>query len=126
MACNLFFVAEPDLALIFVTGPRSRHSLNLSHNPAAAVTIHRLTWSHVEISGVQMEGRVQRLPAGSLRKAALELYIGKFRFVEKEFADDVSRSELCRFRPNWMRLIDNSVRFGYQEEFRSAAAGDPS
>ena len=117
MACNLFFAAEPDLSLVFVSGARSRHSLNLMHTPRAAVTIYRPTWDWASIAGVQLEGEVQHLARGPLREAAWTRYKAKFDFVHK-FADEVSRSEFYRFVPGWVRLIDNSAQFGYKEEVR--------
>ncbi|MGH2522511.1 MAG: pyridoxamine 5'-phosphate oxidase family protein, partial [Anaerolineales bacterium] len=53
MAASLFFVADAELNLYWVSGPRSRHSLNLEKNARAAVTVHNETWTWTEIAGVQ-------------------------------------------------------------------------
>ncbi|MFI5279920.1 MAG: pyridoxamine 5'-phosphate oxidase family protein [Gemmatimonadales bacterium] len=115
-AAPLFFAAAVDGSLIFVSGAESRHSLNIAATGTAAVTMYGDTWSWNEIAGAQMEGSVSAIPAGPERDAAWDTYKAKFPFVA-EFADEVSRSNFYRFTPRWVRLIDNSVRFGYREEF---------
>ncbi|MBI3240906.1 MAG: pyridoxamine 5'-phosphate oxidase family protein [Chloroflexi bacterium] len=111
----LFFAVDDDGSLLFVSSPKSRHSLNIAVNSQAAVTVHNEAWTWQEIAGVQMEGRVHHLPAGPGREHAWEVYKARFPFVV-EFEDEVSRSEFYRFTPKWIRLIDNKVRFGFKEE----------
>jgi uncharacterized protein YhbP (UPF0306 family) len=112
----LFFACDDD-TLIFFSSPKSRHSLNIEVNGKAAVTVHNETWNWEEIAGVQMEGEAHLIPLGAARDHAWEIYKKKFPFVV-EFEAEVSRSELYRFTPKWIRLIDNSVSFGYREEIR--------
>lgn len=111
----LFFAVDDNGSLLFVSSPKSRHSLNITANGHAAVTIYNETWTWQEIAGVQMEGHVHHLPAGPGREHAWEVYKARFPFVA-EFEDEVSRSEFYRFVPRWIRLIDNKVRFGFKEE----------
>jgi uncharacterized protein YhbP (UPF0306 family) len=116
-AASLFFAAAGDLSLYWTSGSHSRHSLNLDRNPRAAVTVHAAAWSWTDIRGVQMEGRVERLPAGEAWQAAWQLYLAKFPFV-RDFQAEVSRSNFYRFTPGWVRLIDNSQGFGHKDELR--------
>lgn len=116
-AAALFFAMEADGSLIFVSGAKSRHGLNLAADSRAAVTIHGETWDWREIAGVQMEGEVSLVPAGTSWERAWEVYKAKFPFVV-EFEDEASRSEFYRFVPEWIRLIDNRVQFGHKEEIR--------
>ena len=116
-AAPLFFATGDDGSILFVSGAKSRHSLNIAANGKAAVVVYGETWSWNEIAGVQMEGTVSAIPAGPEREAAWACYKAKFPFVV-EFEDEVSRSNFYRFTPRWVRLIDNSVRFGYREEFK--------
>jgi uncharacterized protein YhbP (UPF0306 family) len=116
-AASLFFVADDQLCLYWTSGPHSRHSLNLAHDARAAVTVHASVWSWTEIRGVQMEGQVERLPAGEAWQAAWQRYLAKFPFV-REFQAEVSRSNFYRFTPEWVRLVDNSQGFGHKDEFR--------
>ena len=118
MAAPLFFAQAEDNTLIFVSGAKSRHSLNMAANGYAAVTIHNDVWNWSEIAGVQMDGDVHLIPPGLPRERAWEVYKAKFPFVG-EFEDEVARSEFYRFVPRWTRLIDNGVRFGFKEEYRA-------
>ena len=113
-AAPLFFAADDD-TLIWVSGSKSRHSRNIAATGKAAVTVHNDVWNWTEIAGLQMEGEVNLIPLGPAREHAWEAYKAKFPFVV-EFEDEVLRSEFYRFVPKWIRLIDNSVRFGYKEE----------
>lgn len=110
----LFYAADDD-TLIWVSGPHSRHSHNIAVTGRAAVTVYNETWSWHEIAGLQMEGAAHLIPTGPARERAWELYKAKFPFVV-EFEAEVSRSEFYRFVPEWIRLIDNKVQFGYKEE----------
>ena len=114
-AAALFFAEAEDHTFIFLSGLKSRHSLNVAHNGLAAVTVQGETWNWREIAGVQMRGTVTLIPAGTPRERTWEIYKAKFPFVS-EFETEVSRSEFYRFQPHWIRLIDNSLRFGYREE----------
>ncbi len=111
----LFFAAQDDGSLVFVSSAKSAHSLNVAATGRAAATVHHETWNWNEIAGVQMEGEVRLIAAGLEREKAWEVYTAKFPFVT-EFESEVSRSEFYRFTPKWVRLIDNRVRFGYKEE----------
>jgi uncharacterized protein YhbP (UPF0306 family) len=115
MAASLFFAEDDDLNLYWVSGVGSRHSLNLSANPSAAVTVHRATWSWREIAGVQMEGEVAALRAGAETAAAWDRYRAKFPFVG-EFEAEVARSTFYCFQPRWARWLDNAQGFGHKEE----------
>ena len=66
----LFFAVDNDGSILFVSSPKSRHSLNITADSRAAVTVHNETWTWEEIAGVQMEGEVHHLPAGSGREHA--------------------------------------------------------
>ena len=115
-AAPLFFAAAADGSLLFVSDATSRHGSNIAVSGRAAVAIYGEAWRWNEIAGLQMEGSVSAIPAGPEREAAWETYKAKFPFVV-EFEEEVSRSNFYRFTPRWVRLIDNSVRFGYKQEF---------
>jgi uncharacterized protein YhbP (UPF0306 family) len=114
-AADVFFAADEDGSLIFVSGVASRHGQSIAAGSRVAVTVHGETWNWREIAGVQMEGRAHLIPPGAGREQAWETFKSKFPFVD-EFEAEVARSEFYRFVPEWIRLIDNSVQFGYREE----------
>ncbi len=113
---DLFFSSDPALKAYFVSSPDSRHAQNLSRDPRAAVSIHGATWDWREITGLQMEGAVERLDQHIQRERAWTLYKAKFPFVE-DFVDEIARSCWYRFTPRWIRMIDNRLGFGHREEF---------
>jgi uncharacterized protein len=117
MAASLFFVSDSAVNVYWVSGAHSRHSVNLSHNPRAALTIHTATWTWTEIAGVQLEGSVAVVPPGSAWQAVWDRYVLKFPFVEA-FQAEVSRSNFYHFTPAWARLIDNNRGFGHKEELQ--------
>lgn len=118
-ATPLFFAAAPGGSLLFVSDARSRHGASIAANGEAAVAIYGETWRWNEIAGVQMEGSVRAILDGSERASALGTYRAKFPFVA-EFTEQLARSNVYRFTPRWVRVIDNAVRFGYKEEFTIA------
>jgi uncharacterized protein YhbP (UPF0306 family) len=113
-AAALFFATD-DQTLIFLSSAKSRHGRNVVETGRAAVTVQGETWDWRKIAGVQMEGEVALIPAGPSWEWAWQVYKAKFPFVV-EFRDEASRSDFFRFTPHWLRLIDNSVEFGYHEE----------
>ena len=118
-ACDLFFVHDDELSLYFISGPETSHTLNVAEQGKVAVTVHRSTWEWIDIVGIQIHGIVETVPSESV-SLIWELYRSKFKFAD-EFKKEIARSIWFRIVPGWIRLIDNSVRFGYREEFSSAS-----
>ena len=116
LAASLFFAADPELNLYWLSAATSRHSQNLAARPAVAVTVHNETWTWSAIAGVQMEGQAALVPAGAAWQASWALYQAKFPFV-LELETVARQSNFYIFRPGWMRLIDNSLGFGHKIEF---------
>src|SRR5690242_5984939 len=103
MAASLFFAADVDLRLYWLSAGTSRHSLNLARRPTAAVTIHNQTWAWPEIAGVQMQGQAARVAFGEHWQAAWTLYAAKFPFVTG-MQPEVMKSYFYVFTATWMRL----------------------
>ena len=118
-ACDLFFVHDTKLALYFISSEETNHTLNVAEQRMVAVTVHRSTWDWIDIVGIQIHGIAETVPAESV-SLIWELYRSKFKFAD-EFENEIASSIWYRIVPNWMRIIDNSVRFGYREEFVAAA-----
>jgi len=115
MAASLFFAADDELRLYWVSGASSRHSRNLNRDARAAITVHAQTWAWGDIVGVQMEGVVSVTPPGAAWQAAWDLYRAKFAFVD-EFQAEISRSNFYVFSPRWVRMVNNSLGFGHKDE----------
>ena len=119
MAASLFFAADDELRLYWLSAGTSRHSKNLVQKPAVAITIHNETRSWADIAGVQMKGQAAVVPAGGSWQIAWALYVTKFPFVA-EMQAEVAKSNFYVFTAAWMRLIDNRIGFGHKEEIGAA------
>ena len=114
-ATPLFFAADRDLRIFFLSDPRSQHSDNLEREPRCAIGLDVETEGVDQIRGLQMKGH-----AGILREderdMALDLYGLRFPFIN-ELSLRVVRCEIFGFCPTWVRIIDNRRGFGYHKEF---------
>ena len=115
-AADVYFCSDANLNLYFYSDPASRHSRNIARDPrvAAAGRIESMDWR--EIKGVQLEGEAVRVDDLDERQAAWRMMCDKFPFYES-FTDVVTRLEIYRITPKWMRWLDNSTSFGYKEDF---------
>ena len=111
----LFYFADDDLRLYWLSSASSQHSRNLKRNPLAAVSIYSPTEQWKEIRGVQMRGAVTVVTARSMRREIVEAYCARFH-LEPLFRPAIARSRLYSFQPEWVRYLDNSKRFGYKFE----------
>lgn len=112
---DLFFVADEEWNLYFVSSPDSLHCIALESDPRVAVTVHRPTWEWQQIAGIQMHGAARALE-GAAAARAWKLYAAKYAFVVA-FGQAIARSRWYQVTPHWARLIDNGIRFGYRREW---------
>ncbi|MBE0696226.1 MAG: UbiX family flavin prenyltransferase, partial [Anaerolineaceae bacterium] len=117
-AAAVYFVVGQDHLLFFFSASDSQHSLNLSVNQRAAVTIHPLANSWQEIRGLQLQGQVRPVTTGQEWEMAWALYTSKFPFAA-DLKDVVAKNTLYAFQPEWIRLVDNRRGFGFKEEWTS-------
>jgi uncharacterized protein YhbP (UPF0306 family) len=130
-AAAVFYAHDADLNLYFLSEERTQHGLNLTANPLVAGTIQSNGEDWRTIKGLQLRGVARLVPgdashlAGELAHAAA-IYCRKFAFVGALLAGAEGPGVLtgplvsARFwvlRPSWLRLIDNTVRFGFKEEW---------
>jgi uncharacterized protein YhbP (UPF0306 family) len=125
-AASVFFVADDSFNLYFISGESSRHSQNAANNPNVAATINKDHSDWFTISGLQIEGRVSISPAQE-RERILALYLNKFPNLsrlrdkpsneqEKLIVARLMASDFYRLKPRKIRLIDNSMGFGFKTE----------
>ncbi len=125
-ATAVFFASDAELNLYFVSDRRTQHGRNLADNGrvAGAVSADCTTWR--EIRGLQLQGQVTVLE-GLARLSALKTYLSKFPDVssllerpqdknEETIATRLREANIYRLSPDWIRLIDNGLGFGYKEE----------
>lgn len=113
-ATPLFFAAEPDLSLLFLSDPASPHIHNLRRSPEVAASLHPAVAKWEEIRGLQLKGEVAAVSSEE-RETALEPYRQRFPFIE-QLPEALAASILFRLSPSWIRLIDNRQGFGHKQE----------
>ena len=127
-AASVFFVADDLFNLYFISGQSSRHSQNATTNSRIAATINKDHSDWLTISGLQVEGSVSVSPAQE-RERILALYLAKFPSLsrlrdnpsneqEKLIVDRLMASDFYCLTPRKIRLIDNSMGFGFKTEIK--------
>ena len=125
-ATAVFFASDAELNLYFVSDRRTRHGCNLAANGQAAGAVSSACAAWNEIRGLQLEGQVTVLE-GLARLSALKIYLAKFPDVssllerpqdksEETIATRLREAKIYKLSPARIRLIDNSLGFGYKEE----------
>lgn len=121
-AADVYFAADENLNLFFFSHPASQHAQDILQNPRAAATIHPECLDWREIRGLQLRGNVSVVVDMVQWEQAWELYQHKFPFVA-ELSEVVIQNQLYIFKPEWVRLVDNRVNFGYKREWQLLAEG---
>ncbi len=127
-AASVFFVADDAFNLYFISSQSSRHSQNGATNSRIAVTINKDHSDWFTISGLQIEGSVAVSPVQE-RERVLALYLNKFPSLsslrdnpsneqEKLIVDRLMASDFYCLTPCNIRLIDNSMGFGFKAELK--------
>jgi uncharacterized protein len=111
----VFFVADDDGALCWLSARDSAHSVNVEATGRAAGAIWPRAASWEEIRGVQVEGDACRVDDPVERGRLLALYLAKFP-LPAELGPALAASALYALRPSWLRLVDNRVAFSHREE----------
>jgi len=124
-AAAVFYAHDDALNLYFLTEARTQHGQNMLASPLVAATVQADGQDWRAIRGVQMRGTASLVAAGELAHAAAG-YGRKYAFVATLLAGSggpgvlagpLSKARFWVLRPSWLRLIDNTVRFGFKEEW---------
>lgn len=118
----LFYFADKDLSLYWLSSESSLHSLNLGRSPRVAATVYRNALSWREIRGVQMRGSAVRVIEPERRAALIEAYCERFR-LGRVIRLAIRQSALYVFEPEFFRYIDNARGFGYKFELTRGPEG---
>jgi hypothetical protein len=113
----LFYIADEDLTLFWLSSESSLHSRNLKREPMAAATVYRHTDHWKEICGVQLRGSVSVISDPERRRALVEAYCERF-LLGLLFKAAISQCDLYSLRPVFIRSIDNSSVFGQKIEIK--------
>ena len=125
-AAAVFYAHDDALNLYFLSEERTQHGQNMLASPLVAATVQADGQDWRAIRGVQMRGTASLVAAGELAHAAA-VYGRKYAFVAALLAGSsgpgvlagpLAKARFWVLRPSWVRLIDNTVRFGFKEEWR--------
>lgn len=106
---------EAPLALLFLSDPTSVHIRNLERAPHCSVAAYPAESDWRRLRGVQAKGVVVAVDEAG-RQDALAVYRGRVSAVDV-VPEAVARSRMYRFRPTWIRCIDNRLGFGHRQEW---------
>lgn len=117
-AAALFYAETDDLALIFISEKKARHSQNIARQKRVAATIYADGQQWQTIKGLQLEGVCTEL-AGQTARTARAIYTAKYPFISRNKLLQLMflKVTFYQIKPTWLRLIDNSLGFGHKEEF---------
>lgn len=118
----LFYIADAELSLYWVSSETSLHGVNLARTPLAAATIYRSVESWRQIRGVQLRGPVGKVTEPQRRAALLKTYCERFK-LGRVLRLALQQSTLYRLEPEFLRYIDNSTVFGNKFEITRGREG---
>lgn len=123
-AAAVFYAIDDRLNLYFLSEERTQHGRNLLANPQLAGAIQADGQDWRSIRGLQLRGAARVVSPGEFAHAAM-VYGRRFAFVASLLAGQsgpgvlagpLARARFWVLQPAWLRLVDNTVRFGYKEE----------
>ncbi len=112
-AANVYFVADDDLRLYFLSRPESDHSIHVAERSLVAGTIDAAA-APDRIHGVQLRGRCAPCTADRFDIHWAQ-FVQRFPWAERH-AEEARSQSFYRVDPTWLRWIDNRVRFGFKVE----------
>ena len=119
-ATSLFYACD-GLALVWLSEPNSRHSLEIEADPRVAATVAPDYSEFMAIQGVQIAGTACRIVATDERMRHLAQLEVRYPFLEQLAAGPLAlrqayaRTAVYRLQPASIVLIDNTKGFGHKE-----------
>lgn len=119
-ATSLFYACD-GLALVWLSEPDTRHSLEIEADPRVAATVAPDYSDFVAIKGMQIAGTARRITAVDERMrhlAQLEArypFLGQMAAGPPELRQAYARTAVYRLQPAHIVLIDNSKGFSHKE-----------
>ncbi len=119
-SCAVFFVLFRG-ELCFLSNEKTRHGQALAKEPLmVAFTINRDYQDWKTIFGFQGKGITRKIEDKEERTRIMASYMHKFEALKEspKIVDLAMHTSLWAITPTWLRMIDNSVAFGYKIEFQ--------
>jgi uncharacterized protein YhbP (UPF0306 family) len=121
-ATPLFYLADEELSLYWLSSEGSQHSQNLKRRPTAAAAVYGSAASWREIRGVQMRGAARIVADPERRRTLVKAYCERFK-LGMLFRPAIRRSALYMFQPEFFRYIDNGRGLGAKFELTRPPEG---
>jgi uncharacterized protein YhbP (UPF0306 family) len=124
-AAAVFYAHDDALNLYFLSEERTQHGQNMRASPLVAATVQADGQDWRAIRGLQARGTARPVTANELARA-VAVYGRKYAFVATLLAGSggsgalvgpLAKARFWVLLPSWFRLIDNTVRFGFKEEW---------
>ena len=128
-AANVFYVRE-QFALLWVSDPRSRHSVDLEAEPRIAATVAPDCFDMDDVRGVQISGNAHVITNESRRVRARLLLEARYPSVKRlshgasGMKEPYADMEFYRLEAMRIVLIDNSRGFAHKETLELEAIED--
>jgi uncharacterized protein YhbP (UPF0306 family) len=127
-AASVFYVRDGP-ALLWVSDPMSRHSVELAADPRVAATVAPDCADMDDVRGVQIAGHAQAVAGELQRTHAHRLFEARYPCVKRLLSagsshDLLAEMQFYRLEPERMTLIDNSRGFGHKEQIHLRSAAD--
>ena len=104
---TMYFVADDDLNVYWLSWPERRHSIELWANPSAEAAVAVKT--DPPVIGVQLEGKVELVADKNLIQKVMTLYIEKYQQGHKfhdNFLTGTNKHAMYRLAPETVMLFD--------------------
>ena len=109
----------------FFSNPEARHIVEGLTASESSAAIHSPAKEWQDICGIQMAGKIERVPLGREAKNAFGAYLKKFPFCSEFFAPghllDLTafigrfKVKLYKFKPSSVYYLDNRIHFGHRD-----------
>lgn len=119
-AANIFYVRD-GFALLWISSPDSRHSLELKANSRVAATIAPDYRDFEEVCGLQITGEANCIAGASESQRARTLLKARYPFLQRlsegpsAMREAYESAELYQLDPHRMVIIDNRLGFGHKD-----------
>jgi uncharacterized protein YhbP (UPF0306 family) len=120
-AAAVYYACDDQINIYFFSDAESQHTLDISHEPRAAITVSGEHDGWQKIHGLQMRGIITAIQSKGEWQKAWDLYQTKFPFVIN-LQEIVVINQMYVFKPHWIRLIDNRKGFGFKQEWEKNPA----
>lgn len=116
-AAAVYFACDDQIYHNFFSDAESQQTLDIDHDPFAAIAVNGEQVGWQEIHGLQLQRVIKPLQSKRNSRQAWGLYQTKFTSAT-DLQEIVQINQLDVFKPFWISAIDNHQGFGFVQEWR--------